>query len=71
MQSEVKRYAKWYQINPYQKDQYDLAYDTTGKTIETVLKDLSNTIRENFSGKKIDSNGENQRLIFGGVAGKK
>ncbi len=38
--SEKLRYKKLYNINPYNKSNYDLVINTTGKTLKQVLKQI-------------------------------
>jgi len=42
--SDIKRYEKYYGVNPYKKDHYDLVIDTTNidsdKTLDKVLNNL-------------------------------
>ena len=42
--SDIKRYEKYYRVNPYKKDHYDLNIDTTNidsdKTLDKVLNNL-------------------------------
>jgi cytidylate kinase len=43
-ESDIKRYEKYYKINPYKREHYDLIVDTSNKTpnevIKTILKNL-------------------------------
>ncbi len=36
--SDIKRYEKYYGINPFKKENHDLVIDTTGKNIEQTIK---------------------------------
>lgn len=40
--SEIKRYRKYYNINPYNKKNYDLVVDTTHLSIEKVIERILN-----------------------------
>ncbi len=39
-QSDIKRYSEYYNINPYEKENFDLIIDTTNKTPEEVLNEV-------------------------------
>ncbi len=43
-ESEVRRYMAWYSFNPYDPREYDIVYDTTGKTIEQMISGLKDCI---------------------------
>ncbi len=43
-QSDIKRYNEYYNINPYEKENFDLRIDTTNKTPEEVLNEVLNKI---------------------------
>lgn len=45
-ESEVRRYTAWYGFNPYDPKEYDIVYDTTGKTIEQMIAELKALIQK-------------------------
>lgn len=43
--SDIKRYGKYYGVNPYKKEHYDLVIDTTNKIPEQTLREF---LKERF-----------------------
>ena len=43
-ESEIKRYMSWYDFNPYDPGVYDIVYDSTGKSVETMIHEIGHGI---------------------------
>lgn len=44
--SEISRYISWYNFNPYDLKVYDIVYNSTNKTIDTMISELFEKISE-------------------------
>lgn len=43
-ESEIKRYKKWYNYNPYDPASYDIVYDSTNIEISKMIEDICSKI---------------------------
>lgn len=44
--SEISRYMSWYNFNPYDLKSYDIIYDSTNKSIDTMINELFEKISD-------------------------
>ena len=51
-ESEIKRYLKWYNYNPYELNTYDIVFDSTNEPIDEVVDSLFSKINELYNEKK-------------------
>lgn len=47
-ESDIKRYKKYYGINPFRKKNYDLVFDTTGKEVEEVIDGVYKKVKDHL-----------------------